>query len=347
MPRYRGLGIFQKNKVLKQPFVVSTIYTENRLTMKKQYLTLIALLLCGALMAQDKKVSKSFSSIKTIQIKTASGNVRLKRSADQQVKVDLSYTYDEDEYTPQMDASGSKLTLTEDFSRGNHSGSATWDVQVPADLVINISSGSGEVNAEGISADLRTSVGSGDLSIRALKGSVNMNTGSGNIDATEIDGDLSLNTGSGDIRLEQGNGDVSVNAGSGTITMKQMSGAISANTGSGHIKATGITLKGRSKFNSGSGDALVTLSAPLDFDISVNSGSGDAVLNFNGNDISGKIVMTANKRSGNIVAPFKFDTEETIDDRGSDERIQKTAMIGSKNINIKIGTGSGTAEIKK
>jgi hypothetical protein len=315
--------------------------------MKKQFLTAIVLLLCGTLLAQDKKISKSFSNIKTIQIKTSSADVRIKHSADQQVKVDLSYTYDEDEYKPQIDANGGKLTLTEDFSKGSHSGSARWELQVPADLEINISSGSGEVSVEGITADLRTSVGSGDLEIRALKGTVNMNTGSGNIDASEIEGDLSLNTGSGDIRLEKGNGDVSVNAGSGSITMKQMAGAISANTGSGDIQATGIIVKGKSKFNSGSGDATVTLASPLDFDISINSGSGDAVLNFNGNEISGKIVMTANKRSGNIVAPFKFDTEQTLDDDGRQERIQKTAVIGSKNINIKIGTGSGTAEIKK
>jgi hypothetical protein len=80
----------------------------------------------------------------------------------------------------------------------------------------------------------------------------------------------------------------------------------------------------------------------------VNSGSGDATLDFGGNKIEGKVIMTANKKNGKIIAPFTFDKTEEVDN-GSDSnvRIRKTAQLGTNDIEIKVGTGSGTAEIKK
>jgi hypothetical protein len=56
--------------------------------------------------------------------------------------------------------------------------------------------------------------------------------------------------------------------------------------------------------------------------------------------------MKANKRNGEIAAPFDFDKVEEIDN-GNNTTIKKTAKIGSKNIDIKVATGSGTARISK
>lgn len=54
--------------------------------------------------------------------------------------------------------------------------------------------------------------------------------------------------------------------------------------------------------------------------------------------------MTANKRHGEISAPFLFDKEEEIDNGGS-TTIKKTAKFGSGSNKIKVGTGSGEASI--
>lgn len=315
--------------------------------MKKLMITSFMLIFAIVAFGQAKKLSKSFSNVKTIQIKTSSSDIYLKRSDDANVKLDLSYTYDADEYTPQMDENSGKLIISEEFSRGSHSGSSTWNLTVPQNVKVNINSGSGNITIEELSADIKSSLGSGDVEVKSLKGNLNMNTGSGNINVQKIQGDVSLNAGSGDIRIESGSGSFSVNAGSGTLVLEQIQGDISANTGSGDIRASALTLEGKSKFNTGSGDATVSLSKTLDHDISVNSGSGDATLDFNGSEISGEVIMTANKKNGDIVAPFKFDTEETLDDdNNSSPRIQKTARLGTKDIKIKIGTGSGTAAIK-
>ena len=56
--------------------------------------------------------------------------------------------------------------------------------------------------------------------------------------------------------------------------------------------------------------------------------------------------MKANKKNGEIVAPFDFDKEEEVEN-GNNTTIKKTAKIGSKDIDIHVATGSGTARISK
>jgi DUF4097 and DUF4098 domain-containing protein YvlB len=313
--------------------------------MKKITATMIAFVFALTLVAQDKNVEKEFSNIKTIRLTTASGDITLKKSSNNDVRVSVKYSYDDDEFTPVFEEKDGRLIIKEEFSRGSHSGSSSWTLEVPDNLNLSVNSGSGDFLMEGVNSEVKCNLGSGDITIASVKAELDFNTGSGNIDLSQVEGEVSVNTGSGDIKARQGSGDFSFNAGSGNIKLDDLRGDFSVNTGSGDIRAN-VTLAGSSKFNSGSGNTTVKLNGDLNNDISVNSGSGDATLNFNGNPINGEVVMTANKRGGNIVAPFKFDKEETLEDGNSSTRIQKTARLGNKDIRIKVGTGSGTAEIQ-
>jgi DUF4097 and DUF4098 domain-containing protein YvlB len=313
----------------------------------KNLLTAMLIIAFGTAIAQDKKINKTFSNVKRIDIQTSSGDINFKKGSGSDVKVELTYSYSDDEYTPEFDQSGDELVISEKFTRGSHSGSAKWTLEVPESITLSINSGSGDVTINAVSTKVKLNVGSGDIEVTSLKaGRVDLNTGSGDIELRNNEGEFSANTGSGEIMVESAKGEYSLNAGSGDIRLDQVAAILSVNTGSGNIRADNIVLTGRGKFNTGSGDARVSLAKVLDHNITVNSGSGDSKLSFNGNEISGEVVMTANKRGGEIIAPFKFDTEETIDD-GNSERIQKTAKLGTKSIRIKVGTGSGTAEITK
>jgi hypothetical protein len=307
---------------------------------------LVPLFLTG--FGQSKKISKTFNDVKSIEIETASGDLKIKRSADASVKLELVYTYDEDDYKPSFDQSGTRLIVSEKFDRdGNHSGSANWTIEVPDNTSIRFNAGSGDLSIDQLTADVRSNVGSGDITISLLKGTLDLNSGSGDIEVDKMDGEIEVNTGSGNIRIEGATGSLHLNTGSGTIALDNVKGNLSANTGSGDIKAKAVTITGKSKFNTGSGDAAVSLATALEHDISVNSGSGNSTLSFSGKPINGTVIMTANKKHGQIVAPFKFDSEREIEDDNSSTRIQKTAKIGSGNITIKVATGSGTAEIQK
>ncbi len=315
--------------------------------MKHSIFASILLFLVTVAFGQEKTENKTFKNIKSIRLSTASGDITIKKSASAETKVNVRYSYDDDEYTVVMEESEGRLVLEEKFDRGSHSGNSFWTLEVPDNTSLKLNSGSGNIVITDLTADVRSNTGSGDIELTAVKGELDFNTGSGDATLERMDGELKLNTGSGNISLRDSKGIYDLNAGSGDIRFDKVSGEFEVNTGSGDIKANSVTIAGSSKFNTGSGNATVSLGGDLKSSISVNSGSGDSRLEFNGRPISGTVVMTANKSGGDIVAPFKFDKEETIDNGGSQKQIRKTAKVGDQDITIRIGTGSGTAEISK
>jgi hypothetical protein len=108
-----------------------------------------------------------------------------------------------------------------------------------------------------------------------------------------------------------------------------------------------LTTDGSQFFYDGSGTVEVELASSPKHDISVTSGSGDAIVNFNGNEIKGEIVMKASKKHGNIEAPFAFDKTEEI--QHSWQRCDHPKNCGERKLDtrISISTGSGDAVLKK
>lgn len=299
--------------------------------------------------AQGQKMSKTFSGIKKIRLSTSSGNCKLIKGKNTEVQVNVSYTYSSGDYQPMMEQDGSTLELKEDFARkGSYSGSSSWELTIPENLDIQFSSGSGDFEANDMAVKISGNTGSGNYRWRSVKGDSKINTGSGDISIEDFQGEIDLNTGSGDVEITKAEGDVRANSGSGKIKLSAVKGKLSANVGSGNVTGSDLVLTGTSNFNSGSGDVNIKLGAVPAYAVAVNSGSGDAVLDYNGIKIEGKIIMTVNKRNGHIIAPFPFDKTEELKDDGDDNvRIQKTAQLGTRDVEIKISSGSGTAEIRK
>jgi len=306
---------------------------------------LLATLPCWAF--QEVTIKKTFKNIKEISLSTAAGDCMISKASGSDVSLVMTHSYDEADFTPEMKQEGSRLILKEKFDRRHSSqGKSKWVLEVPDNIRFDFSSGSGDLHASGIKLNLKTNVGSGDMKLDKVTGEVKTNSGSGDIELDRMNGMVLVNTGSGDITFSETQGELKCNLGSGSISGKDSQGKFSLNVGSGDIEVEELTLSGASSFNSGSGDAELSLAVPLEFDIGVNSGSGDARLDFAGNKIEGLVIMQANKRNGTIRAPFEFDSTEK-EDRGSQVIIKKTRQFGTKNIRIKISTGSGSAEIEK
>ncbi len=314
-----------------------------------QKLTCFITFVIATFAVNAQTINKTFSGIKVIRLSTSAGNVSLAKSSSNDVQVKVASTYNSDDYQPIFEQSGSTLVLKEDFkNRRSVSGKSDWQLIVPDGLDVHISSGSGNVEAADLKITVSSNTGSGDYVWRNISGDSKINTGSGNIKLDSFQGDIDLNTGSGDITISKTNGGLHANTGSGSISLANVKGGVYANTGSGDIEAREIALTQKGSFNSGSGDVLLVLSSPLTNDLSLNSGSGDAVLDCKGVKLEGNLIMTANKRHGNIKAPFNFDkTEELDNDRDDNIRIRKTVQLGSSASQIKISTGSGTAEVRK
>lgn len=310
-------------------------------------LAVCALMLLAPVLADaQQKVNKTFSGIKRIRMGTASGSCKIQKSSDGSVKVDLQYSFDGG-YEPRIEQEGERLMIKENFSGNHHNGSSTWTLSVPDGTSLNFTTGSGDLEIDGVTLELDATTGSGDMTFQNMKGDITSTTGSGNVELMNFSGEIKLNTGSGDMRVEKSSGDIDLTCGSGDIRLADNNGSFSVNTGSGRITATNITLAGSSRFNTGSGDARLILAATPAYDLSVNSGSGDAELDFHGNEIKGEIVMKASKRHGRIEAPFQFDKTEEINSDWGDVTVRKSAVKGNAANRITIGTGSGSAILKK
>jgi Putative adhesin len=154
--------------------------------------------------------------------------------------------------------------------------SIDYEVEAPANAFLDASTGSGNVNDDGVGANAKLSTGSGGIHATGLQGGFTVNTGSGSIDAE----------GSGD-------GDVKAETGSGSIELRGLHGALRAETGSGSIKATG-TPAGPWHVTTGSGGVeLWTSGAAMTLDASTGSGSvhcdPEIVGSLNKHHVSGKI----------------------------------------------------------
>lgn len=277
----------------------------------------------------QEKITKTYTGIDEIEISVSSGDAIFKKSTSNEVTVELIHTFDID-YDPTIRQNGSKLDIDDrNVARSNrsYSGKATWTFTIPDNLEVEFETGSGDAEIADLTLEFEMSSGSGDFEIRNSDGEIEISTGSGDIDATDVTGDLEFSTGSGDIDLDK------------------IYAAIDASTGSGNVDAENITISDGSSFSSGSGDVEVALSETPAFDISVGSGSGDATLDFNNNEIEGTVVMQINKNKGRIRAPFSFDKEEEITQGRSSVQLRKTKKFNSKDIQVKVSSGSGTAEI--
>ena len=125
------------------------------------------------------------------------------------------------------------------------SGSVNLDVTVPGSADLQVKTGSGDIEVNGVGGQMSLTTGSGsiDASKDTLSGQSTLQTGSGSIDATQdtLSGQSTLHTGSGDITLNGSldpNGNYRLETGSGSIETTLPSNPsvhVDAATGSGSI----------------------------------------------------------------------------------------------------------------
>ncbi|UCD64254.1 MAG: hypothetical protein JSW34_02115, partial [Candidatus Zixiibacteriota bacterium] len=80
-------------------------------------------------------------------------------------------------------------------------------------------------------------------------------------------------------------------------------------------------------------------------DLKVSTASGRAILDYNGNTLTGRFELIAKERSGDIDAPFDFDNVETFRKWG-DKYVSKTFTRGSDTPEILVATASGRATLR-
>lgn len=311
------------------------------------FLLALAIMLMPFTLLGQKEITKTFNGIKRIKVNTASGSCILDKSQNATVTLKLSYTYSDQDYTPSIVQEGDELIVKEKFNNRSSNGSSNWKLTVPDNLSVRFVTGSGDIEASNLVLDLNATTGSGDYTFNGVSGEVECTTGSGDIELENVGGSIKATSGSGSFRVAKSKGDLHLTTGSGNHRISESTAEFHVTTGSGRINGTALVPDGASSFTTGSGTAEVQFASSPKHDVSIASGSGNAILNFNGNEINGEIVMKASKRHGGIEAPFEFDKTEEIENSGNDVTIKKTAVRGNGKPKISISTGSGEAILKK
>lgn len=216
----------------------------------------------------DRTLSVSAQS--DLYVSTGSGNIHVTPGAGNQIHVvghvhaswsafgDIGSRVQQIVDHPPITQDGNSVRIGESKDRGLFNNLAIdYDITVPADVALNLHSGSGDIEVNHVGRFLAAS------------------SGSGNVRALGIHGPSDLESGSGDLELEdEAPGDVKARTGSGNIHVRGLNGAFNARTGSGDIEAEG-RIQGSGMISTGSGDVRLHLSPDSHVTIEGSTGSGD------------------------------------------------------------------------
>jgi hypothetical protein len=246
-------------------------------------LKLLSLTVALAITASSAFASDTFertinvSAQPDLYVSTGSGNIHINPGTDNQIHIvghvhagwsafgDVRDRIQHIIETPPITQNGNSIHVGNAGSNSLfNSISIDYEITAPADVALNLHSGSGDIQVNNLGRFLTVTDGSGDVR------------------AHGIHGPASLESGSGDLELEQtGPGDVKAKTGSGSVRIHGLDGAFYARTGSGDIEADG-RLTGTSDLATGSGDIRLHLNQDAHFNVEAATGSGDIRINFPG-----------------------------------------------------------------
>ena len=140
----------------------------------------------------------------------------------------------------QAQGSGSEVTLRSQFDKSfahsyhEHDGrvtsyssdaSAEFDVYVPRNATLFVSSGDGRLRVEGVSGEVELHTGDGTIDVTGSRGRLRAETGDGRIRVEDFDGDAEARTGDGRITLDGNFRSLSARTGDGAISLSLPEGS--------------------------------------------------------------------------------------------------------------------------
>jgi len=137
--------------------------------------------------------------------------------------------------------------------------SARFTVLIPAAVLVNATTGNGDISISGAGSEARATTGNGSLFVSGTTGSVRVSTGNGRVTVEGARGSVKASTGNGDVRVSTSDGPIDASSGSGDIdvTMERMERSAEM------------------LFATGSGRIVVALPSNFNADIDGTTGSGD------------------------------------------------------------------------
>jgi DUF4097 and DUF4098 domain-containing protein YvlB len=126
--------------------------------------------------------------------------------------------------TIQSQQQGEAVSITA-TTEDQQSGSVDFDVYVPRQSTLHVSSGDGALNLEGVKGQITLRSGDGPIEVANGGGQLQVNTGDGVIRVIKFDGQVDARTGDGAIALDGDFNAVTARTGDGTITLSVPGGS--------------------------------------------------------------------------------------------------------------------------
>lgn len=174
----------------------------------------------------------------SVRIETFDGPVRVHGWDQPEVRyVVVKRAADENEMRGirvQARGAGSEVSIRADFDkshahgvveRGGHvvsynsHASAEFEVYVPRDARVVVSSGDGSLRLEGVKGEIELRTGDGSVDVSRAGGRLRVSTGDGSIRVADFDGEADANTGDGRITLDGRFTKLTAKTGDGTISL--------------------------------------------------------------------------------------------------------------------------------
>lgn len=155
--------------------------------------------------------------------------------------------------------------------------SIAYTIEVPADAIVDVHAGSGDVQIHGVEGPVEVATGSGDIHVSGIRQSVKLTAGSGDITARDLSDLLETRTGSGDQEIDGVAGNLRLRASSGDIQVRRPGGRVDARTTSGTLDLRGAARDVR--LNTSSGDCEVEGDPQNGALWEIDTRSGDVTLN--------------------------------------------------------------------
>jgi hypothetical protein len=107
----------------------------------------------------------------------------------------------------------------------DHNGSVNFELYVPRQSTLHVSSGDGPMTLEGVTGQITLRSGDGPIEVSNSGGELQVNTGDGLIRVIKFDGQVDARTGDGPINLDGNFNGVSARTGDGAITLSVPGGS--------------------------------------------------------------------------------------------------------------------------
>lgn len=136
--------------------------------------------------------------------------------------------------------------------------------------VVELRTGLGRVEAEGLDGRLNLTTGNGAMSLRSSRGEAGLNTGNGEVSINDFTGEVTASTGNGRVNVNLLRGKLALNTGNGQIEVLDVDGRVRASTGNGDLRL--VSVAGEVELNTGHGQ--VEIGAPRSLLVQASSAMG-------------------------------------------------------------------------